>query len=410
MEQILRIYVTSYACAPDSGSEAGNGWNWPLYLSKAGCEVTVVTSPRWESTVASRLAEKPVPGLSLRVVRPPDWPLRLGWQVGSKLQYIIWLWRVATLGRRLHSERPFDLCHHVSWGSLAAGNFLWRIPVPYVVGPVGGGQVAPEALRPYFESDWRTEAVRTFMVKRIVPWSPLARRTCKLAGLVMVSNDETGQCARELGARSVALTAPDSGLPCGFAPESLPTRSAGHSLKLMWVGRIFALRGLPLALDALSQVHNADVTLHIFGGGGRENDVESWIADRGLQERVVYHGHVEWSVLREHYRSSDAFLFTSLRDSCAAQLLEAMAWGLPVITLDQHGAACAVPDSAGLKIPVTTIEEVRRGLSTAITMLADEPETRARMSEAAYAHAAGFSWPRIVERTLAQYEALLAEE
>jgi glycosyltransferase involved in cell wall biosynthesis len=407
MQKRLRVLVTSYACAPDSGSEPGNGWNWPKYLALAGCAVTVITSPQWRDAIESELAQHPINGFDVRYVQPPNWPMLLGWQVGSKAQYIIWLWRAASLGKRLHSSAPYSICHHVSWGSLAAGSFMWRFSAPLVMGPVGGGQTSPAAFKSYFGRDWRGEAVRSFFVRHLVPLSPLARKAARSASLVMVSNRESEALAKSLGAQRVVIIAPDSGLPEDYGPTSFPVRELHRGLKMVWVGRIFSLRGLPLALDALRQAAGASISLEIFGGGGHEAEVPGWIAERELQDRASYYGHVDWPTLRAHYEGADAFLFTSVRDSCAAQLLEAMAWGLPIITLDHHGASCAVPNAAGIKVPVTTIDETVAGLAAAMLRLAAHPDVRSQMGEAGYLHAQSFTWSKIAGRAVCSYEALL---
>ena len=35
----------------------------------------------------------------------------------------------------------------VTWGGLRVPSFLWRLPVPFILGPVGGGETAPSLLR-----------------------------------------------------------------------------------------------------------------------------------------------------------------------------------------------------------------------------------------------------------------------
>ena len=39
----LRILIECYEAAPDRGGEAGNGWNLPLHLARAGLDITVLT-------------------------------------------------------------------------------------------------------------------------------------------------------------------------------------------------------------------------------------------------------------------------------------------------------------------------------------------------------------------------------
>ncbi|MDZ4065180.1 MAG: glycosyltransferase family 4 protein, partial [Coriobacteriia bacterium] len=336
----VRVVVEAYACSPGRGSEPGNGWNWPLHLAHEGCDVTVLTIPRWRDSIEPVLAHTPVT-MQVEYMPVSEWPLRLGWMIGSKLQYLLWLRTAARRARDLHESLPFDVAHHVSYGSLAGGTRLWGLGIPLVLGPVGGGQVAPPSMRPYFGRQWPGEVIRSFVVKYVIPHSPFTRRACRAADLVLTSNEQTAELARRLGARNVRISAPDSGLPVGYGTDRVPNRVVANGMRLVWVGRIFAIKALPLALDALELVDDPAVTLDVLGGGTGADQVERWIGERGLADRVRYHGAVDWERVRDFYRSSDVMLFTSVRDSCAAQLLEAMAFGLPIIALDHQGTSSA---------------------------------------------------------------------
>jgi glycosyltransferase involved in cell wall biosynthesis len=104
--------------------------------------------------------------------------------------------------------------------------------------------------------------------------------------------------------------------------------------------------------------------------------------------------------VRQAYLTHDAFLFTSLRDSFAAQFLEAMATGLPIITLNHQGARDFIPMAAGLKVPVTTPDETIATLARAVEHFYDEPAARQNMGRAGYAFALTQVWPKRVSRLL----------
>jgi glycosyltransferase involved in cell wall biosynthesis len=118
------------------------------------------------------------------------------------------------------------------------------------------------------------------------------------------------------------------------------------------------------------------------------------IHDRDLDTRVFWKPkRIPWHEVREAYRNHDALLFTSVRDSCAAQLLEAMAMGLPVITLGIHGGRDLVPDEAGFKIPVYSKEQVIRDTAAAVSEFAAmSPQERSQMSRAGWSFAKTLTW------------------
>ena len=57
-------------------------------------------------------------------------------------------------------------------------------------------------------------------------------------------------------------------------------------------------------------------------------------------------------------------------------MLEAMARGMPLITLDHQGVGHSVPSEAGIKVPVTTPAQTIGGLAEAMRLLASDPALR----------------------------------
>jgi len=190
-------------------------------------------------------------------------------------------------------------------------------------------------------------------------------------------------------------------------PRNFKGRSGG--VRLLWVGRTLTRKALPLALDALKQVHE-NITLTIAGEGvNGSNAIHQMIRDRDLQSRVFWKGsRLNYQELRTAYAEHDAMLFTSLRDSFGSQLLEAMAMGLPIITLDLHGAHDHVPSSASIKVPVGRPEETIYDLVNAIEEYSSYPlEKKAEMSRQAWNFAKTLSWSGRAEATEKLYEKVI---
>ena len=177
-------------------------------------------------------------------------------------------------------------------------------------------------------------------------------------------------------------------------------------MRLLWVGRIVPRKGLPLALDALAQAQR-DVTLTIVGASPDEANVRKEIADRGLTDRIHWSGkRTPWPQVREMYFKHDALLFTSVRDTSGAQFMEALALGLPVISLDLHGAKEIVPPEAGIKVPVTA--GVARDLGAAIDRFARSTvDERTAMSLAAWTFASQNTWSARAEQASCVYDQLV---
>ena len=405
----MKLLLSAYACRPDLGSEPGGGWNWAQHLAQAGHSVWCFTARHNRSFVEAHLREQPVERLHMVYVAVPRWVeglRRKHYQTFLYLHY--WYWQRAAYrhARALHAEVGFDLAHHVTYGSLQMGSLLGKLDLPFVFGPVGGGQSAPRAFRAYLRRGWYVEQLRDFFSNSVLLNVYNTAANLRAADVVLVTNHETGERAQQLGARNVRM-ALDSGLPADFYPAAVPERAPGNTLRLLWVGSMIPRKGVLLLIDVMALLPDT-VSLTLVGSGPQAELIRERIERRGLSERVRCPGRVAYEGVRDYYARHDAFVFSSLRDSFGTQLLEAMAYGLPIITLDHQGAHSFVPDDAGIKVPLTDPAITVAQMSRAVLRLLTHPEERRAMEQASYAYAQTQQWPHKVSAMNHEYESLLA--
>ncbi|HVQ40495.1 MAG TPA: glycosyltransferase family 4 protein [Pyrinomonadaceae bacterium] len=406
----MKVLLVGHACGPDRGSESGVTWNFAWQLSQAH-EVWVMTDPQFREDIERHLELHPNPNLKfVWVGLPPRWDPRRtpGSDKGIRLHYLFWQRAVLREARLLHSQQNFDVVHHLSWGTISAPPLLWRLPIPFVWGPIGGGQTTPAAFRRYFGFAWGTEVLRTLRVK-LATHLPGLRRAVRKSALILSTNPETTRALTAAGARQVRFF-PNVGVPeqlMGHTPDqhAFPRKE----LVILWVGRIIPLKGLPLALEALSQIDRAlPLRLRILGDGPLKADMKDLAQSLGVSDRVDFVGAVPWSQMMAHYRDADIFLFTSLRDSSGAVITEALAYHLPILTLNHQGVGAIVPPEAGIKVAVTNPEETVRALAEGLRRLAQSPQLREHMGEAAWVHAQSMGWQQHVEQMSEWYEEVVA--
>lgn len=403
----MNILLSAYACDPTHGGEDGNGFNWAWELAARGHEVQCFTTEWGRAHIKAYLeahADEPAAShLHFVFVAVPPWVEFLyRWQFGVYLHYMVWQYQAWRAARLLDAQTPFDLVHHVTFGSLQLASWLWRLRRPMVFGPVGGGQIAPQQLRRYLPDWFKTETMRNVISWLLVTCDPNVRQTLRRASLVLVANRETAALACRLGARHVEL-AMSTALPLSYFPAAYPARAplAGRELRILWLARLFPRKGLHLVLEALGRVApRVQFHLDIYGDGPVAGLLPDWVAAAGLQNRVTWHGSAPYAAVRAAYLSHDLFMLCSLRDSYAAQYLEAMALGLPILTLDHHGATDFIPDVAGVKVPVQTPEATAAALAQAVEELYDHPGRLAQMGRVGFAYARRHSWPALVDDLL----------
>lgn len=395
----MKILLSAYACEPNRGSEPGNGWNWALETARVGYEVWCFTTPEGRENIERELERVNEPNLHVVFVDVPNWVNKLyRYQPGVYLHYIYWQQNAYKKARQLDKEVNFDLVHHITLGSLQMSSAMWRLDKPFIFGPVGGGQQAPVAFKKYFYHWWKMELMRDVVSNMLVKINPNVRQTMRRARQVLVTNEDTYKLARDNGAQHLSYFL-DTSLPESFYPAAIPERIPAGTLRILWVGRVFARKGLPLVLEALSKVRpDINFELTVIGHGPAAYMIPEWLTQYKLEGKVHVKGQIPWEDVRQAYLSHDLFLFCSIRDSFASQYLEAMAYGLPLITLNLYGVKAFVPDEAAVKVEATTPEETTRKLAEAVAFFHDNPEQVQVYGRHAFAFAREHTFNKKIEQ------------
>jgi glycosyltransferase involved in cell wall biosynthesis len=408
-----KILLSAYACLPNAGSEEGNGWHYASLLSERGFAIHCLTRCQNRQAIEAVLRGDLFPNLTMHYVVLPGWVDGLFHKglLGMYLHYLCWQWMAWRTARTLDRTLHFDLVHHVTYGSIQLGSFLYKLRKPFVFGPVGGGQRAPKAFRAYFGPYWTRERLRDAVSVLLQYLNPGFFRAVRQADVVVTTNRDTYRLARKLRPTGKLYRLFDTAVSGSFYPKRPIERTPTGGLNLLWVGRLMPRKAIELTLQAFSLVDpELPVRLTVVGGKGEMAEhMPTYLSKYDPHNRVDWVGHVSFEQVRTYYEQSDVFFFTSLRDSCPAQLLEAMAYGMPVLTLNLHGQAELVDDETGIRVAVRTPEQVVADLARAIEWLYAHPTERQAMGRAAERFARSLAWDSKITEVVEQLYTPLLE-
>lgn len=401
----MKVLLVSHAFGPGRGSEPGLGWNWAWYLSREH-EIWALAHPEFRADVESWLRRRPNPNLHVVWLKATDWDPTKG-QAGVAWHYLRWLKRAEQVGWTLHSEHHFDLVHHVSLNTISAPVGWWKLGIPFVWGPVGGAQACPAELLGLFGKARCLEWVRALRLRALRHYPPFRSAVTKSAA-VLATNHETVRFLQSAGAGHVPLFW-DSGVVDEVLPERPAPRPLSPVVRILWASRFLKRKALPLALEAVARLQNTvPLELVIAGGGAEADRWKAMAASLRLNGRVEFLGELGPDGMRQQFRLADVFLFTSVRDSCANVVLEAMTYALPVVTLDLHGVGAYMPDAAGIKVPAGSRAATVRALASALDTLAADRELRNTMGMEGWHYAATQLWSRRAGEMSALYRRLVS--
>jgi len=389
----MKILMSAFACEPNRGSEPGVGWNTAIQAARTH-EVWVVTRAEHRAVIEQHLQNHPQDNLRFIFCDLPRWSIR--WQKGVRhirLYYVVWQALIFPIVYRAQRRHQFDVIHHVTFNTIDVPGFLWLLCIPFVWGPVGGGQLPPEALKAHYGNRWRKERIRKVR-KRSLRFDPIVRMAIKHAAYILAANADTEHMLRQLGAERVSRVL-EAGVNLSTNEEG---RSQRHGVfSIVWAGSLEHRKAPIMALDVLRRLLalGVDAELWMIGEGPLRTEVERAVIVYGIQQNVHLIGGVPHPTMRVLYDRGDVFLFTSLQDTSGTVVLEAMSMRLPVVALNHQGAAEMVTPDTGLLVSVESHEQVVHDLATALAALARDGERRRTMGQAARARVEHvYSWDR----------------
>ena len=148
-----------------------------------------------------------------------------------------------------------------------------------------------------------------------------------------------------------------------FVPSFVGAQEPSNETDLLFVGRLVSVKGVDVALRALSELDPA-YTLTICGDGDERGVLEAFADRLGIADRVTFRGWVPHDELSDIARQSGIQLVPSRYEPFGIVALEAIAAGCPVVASNTGGLPEAV-GRCGLLVPPEDPEALARGIEQA---------------------------------------------
>lgn len=397
----MKILLSAFAFAPNVGSEPGVGWRWAAELARYH-EVTVVTDVTRRVLVEADTVQLP-PNVRVVYFRP-GWlravPLN---STTAQLLYTAWQYCLLGFARRLQAEQGFDLAIHCTYGVFRHPSFLGYLGIPFVFGPLGGGEDAPLALKRSIRGREKIKELLRPLFNKAALLDPFLWAAYAKSTLILTKTEDTRQ-ALPWPFRHRAIVYPEIGID---APADIQARARqlDQPLRVLFAGRLLGWKGAHLAIRAVAQAlaQGVPVEFTLLGKGPFESELRRVANALGVQDSIRWVSYMPQQELFGLYQTMHCLLFPSLHDSSGNVVLEAQSNGLPVICLDLGGPPTLVTSATAIVVPTLGRDEaaVVEGLAHALGKLAGDEGSRMAMANAAIAHAKSMSWESRVLGVLA---------
>lgn len=388
----MKVLVSCYSCSPYKGSEPGMGWNFVHCLAPMH-ELHIITESKYKADLDRYFLEHPdekhlyhfyfLPRKRYDLLRK-IWPPSYYWF------YRMWQRKVLAFAKELDAKENFDVVHALNMAGYREPGFLYKLGKPLVWGPVGGFQLSPWCLLPsmgvYGMLYYGSRNLINILQMR---FKGTPQQMALDADAIIAATQDNHNAIEQLWHRESTIIS-EAGLTTSLSAVTIAKRKG--KLKLCWSGQHTPGKTLNILLDALSLTRNKhNVELHVIGQG---RSTRRWKkqAEALYLDNVIWHGWVERSDAWMIMNQCNVFCITSAADLTSTVLLEALSFGLPVVTFDLFGFSNVVTAECGVKIPVRSKRQVVRDFATTIDKIAENEPLRMRMAQAAMRRAKDFTW------------------
>ena len=176
----------------------------------------------------------------------------------------------------------------------------------------------------------------------------LYRRTMVRLADALITNSQAGKSylTEVLGAKENCVFARPYGVPNSKALLKQQAEAKSRIPQLshpvfLFIGVVEPRKGLSFLLEACHQLQQQgypNYSLVVAGKGSQQEELQVFLEKHHLEERVHWAGWVDYAQLGAYFNIADVFVFPTLEDIWGMVLLEAMAFGKPVICSQWAGA------------------------------------------------------------------------
>lgn len=267
---------------------------------------------------------------------------------------------------KLFKKSSFDLAIAHRYKSIyLAGLMSYFFSLKLVLGVAHEHKVFKRITRSLFVTFWRKQIV-------ILGVSDSVTKDidASCSGLMAQDRLHTLNNCIDLLKKTEILSSVESRQALGIAPETL---------LLGTVGRLVAKKNHALLLRGFAQADlPARSQLLLMGSGPEEKNLRTLAAALGIEDRVIFRGHVPDAF--RYLRALDVFVFSSGgAEAFGVVLLEAMLAEVPIISSNAKGPAEVIKDTGWL-FDLSKVEDLAKTISR-VTCL-PELDRRVRTTDA----------------------------
>lgn len=403
----MKIALIAYSISPFYGSEYAVAWDFVTRMAKVhelyvfyGCsKPTTIGKLEDLNEYAAQIGLKNVHFICVELPNDALHSLyaklrKIHYILGFYFQYKSWHQLLKKDIEKWNNEVEFDLIHYLNPIGFKEPGYCWEIDKPYVWGPIQGVQNRPYALRKALNWKGKAEAVIRYILHNYhLRYNQRLKQAIEHTDVLISALPLTQIQFKNIhGKESIYL--PENGL--SEMKNANPIKwDSNCPLNLIWVGEISQRKALIILLEALNLLPKEKLEwfrLNVIGNGKERKRMEIYCKNQGLDVAVKFHGKIKREDVANYFSKSHLHIISSLGEATTTVLWEAMAHGVPTMTLDHCGMSGVVCEKCGIKIPIISYEQVISDIASHLLYIIQHPETIEKLSKGVIQCSVKYGW------------------
>ena len=177
---------------------------------------------------------------------------------------------------------------------------------------------------------------------------------------------------------------------CSLVEESdISAFDYGPGTHILYCGNLGLIQLIPLMIDAMDQLREKDIYLHIIGMGPMTDYLINQIRERRLDGKIIYHGPIVAKLAAAYFKNADA-LYVSLKNEGTVgktipnKLMMSMAFARPIVGVIQGDGRDVLKDSGGAFLADENAESIKNALLAISNLSANEKARLGRLNKQYY--------------------------
>jgi len=237
---------------------------------------------------------------------------------------------------------------------------------------------------------YRYESNDKFIIRKLI-YKNIEKFRLSFADLIVTSSEYSKSEIVSLGIKPELVHVLSPGLdrekfkisPSYHQLDSQESKVSQNNKNILCVGNYVPRKGTLYLIEALSQIEQKDFTLHLVGN--RKNNsayyhkLNNTVEKLQLTESVVFHDGADQDNIKKLYASADIFVLPSFKETFGIVFLEAMHYGLPIVTTNVSAMPELIEEGKnGFLVPPADSQS----LAKAISKFIENPDLIEQMGEA----------------------------